>query len=195
WKYSFYEEKEQHYDQRSLDIRDDSYIKGWFQSERYFSDIREVIEKEIILKEKIRSPRDILDIIDRSDSVAIHVRRGDYVRINMAMPAGYYRKASQVVKEKVKHPRYVVFSDNIDWAKRNLRLNEECFYIGRELGLNENEELMLMSRCSSIIISNSTFSWWGAWLNKNKDKTVIAPREDQWFKGQKGILPEKWTAI
>ena len=193
WKYRFYEEIKQGYSGKSARIKGNCYVKGWFQSERYFNSIRGILLKEFVPKEKITIPTELHSILKGSESVSIHVRRGDYVKANRAMNAAYYKKAIRLIKKSYKDPYFIVFSDDLAWTKENLILNERCIYVNENKALNDYEELFIMSRCKSNIISNSTFSWWAAWLNQNKEKNVIAPRS--WLEGQKNIVPNGWIVL
>lgn len=131
----------------------------------------------------------------------MHIRRGDYVA-NPKIAAyhgvcgmNYYQKAVQIIKEKITNPTFFIFSDDINWAKENFKGDEYYFVSNKEI--KETEDLILMSLCKHNIIANSSFSWWGAWLNKNHEKTVIAPRH--WLNIKKDIagkvLPDSWIKI
>ncbi len=193
WKYRFYEERKQCYSEKSARIKGDYYVKGWFQSEKYFKNIRGILLKEFVPKEKVTIPSELHSILRESESVSIHVRRGDYVKTNRVMNIAYYKKAIGLMKKIYRNPYFVVFSDDIVWTKDHIGLNERCFYVNENKTLKDYEELFIMSRCKSNIISNSTFSWWSAWLNQNKEKNVIAPRS--WLEGQKNIVPNEWIVL
>ena len=192
WKYRFYEEKVQTYSPKSSSISGNYYVKGWFQSEKYFSSIQNTIRKEITLKQEPLIPDELYQYINSSKSVSLHVRRGDYEKIGMALPAAYYYKAMEAIEKFVKDPIYIVFSDDIEWVKRKIK-NKELVFPSNFIELQDVEELVLMSRCSAHIISNSTFGWWGAWLDDNVDKHIMAPKI--WYSGQRDIVPSTWTII
>ena len=102
--------------------------------------------------------------------------------------------ADKKLRERISNPRYLVFSDNIKWARDNLGFLRDAFFVDRGCGYADYEELVLMSMCRSNIISNSTFSWWSAWLNRNEDKMVIAPTK--WPFGQSvSIIPDGWIIV
>lgn len=193
WKYRFYEESVQGYSERSAGLRGNYYVKGWFQSERYFKEIRAVLLKEYLPEKKIRISKELREALKDPESVSLHIRRGDYVRINLALSIIYYEKAVRYIKQIYKNPLFMIFSDDLDWVKKNMKITERYIYVNEDRKLKDYEELMIMSRCKSNIISNSTFSWWAAWLNQNRDKTVIAPKK--WIKGQGNIVPEEWTVL
>lgn len=193
WKYRFYEEKKQKYNLKSANISGNCYVKGWFQSEYYFSDIKGILLREFVPKEKIRISRKMRDAINNEESISIHVRRGDYVRINNVVGKNYYQKAINIMRKKYKNPIFLVFSDDMTWAKNNLEIDEKCIWVNEDRKLQDYEELFIMSRCKSNIIANSTFSWWAAWLNRNEDKCVVAPQK--WFPTQGEITPKNWILI
>ena len=194
WKYKFREETIQHYQDKSRDVTPSCYVKGWFQSEKYFSDIAESIRNDISLNYDICLPEKIKNAIANKQSVSVHIRRGDYVKLHHELNNGYFFRAKKLIENKLDNPQFVVFSDDIEWVKNNLKLPEQSTsYVDDSLKLKDYEELILMSQCKNHIISNSTFSWWAAWLDRNSDKIVIAPR--QWLGGQKDIVLKEWTVI
>lgn len=193
WKYGFYEELEQHYQKKSAEICRNCYVKGWFQSEEYFLNIRDILLEEIVPKKEIHISKKIQKILNDEQSVSIHIRRGDYVKTHHDLNIGYFHKAISEIKKTYESPKFLVFSDDIEWVKLYLKTEEICVFVNKEDGLEDFEELYIMSLCKSNIISNSTFSWWGAWLNRNPDKVVISSR--QWLHGQKDIVPSEWIII
>lgn len=193
WKYKFYEEKVQTYSKKVAEIRGNYYVKGWFQSEKYFKDIRSILLKEFVPLNKIHISKELREAIESQESVSLHVRRGDYVKLGLALDAIYYERAIHYMKQKYKDPIFVIFSDDPEWVKRNINIKGKFIYVNGEKIFQDYEELFIMSRCKSNIISNSTFSWWAAWLNQNEDKTIIAPRK--WIKGQKDIVPKEWMTL
>lgn len=192
-KYKFYEEKTQGYSERSSKLKGCYYVKGWFQSEMYFKGIREQLLKEFVPRKKIRISTELKSAFEAEESVSVHIRRGDYVRVNNALSHVYYDKAINFIKKRYKKPIFLIFSDDLEWVKKNISLDEPCFYVNEDKTLQDYEELFIMSRCKSNIIANSTFSWWAAWLNMNEDKIVIAPKT--WFEGQRDIVPCDWIVL
>jgi hypothetical protein len=168
----------------------DSYL----QSEKYF-----VHNRDLILDTLRPSTNDVEYLRKKysniSGSISCHVRRGDYVHLqgkyNTLVNSDYYKKAIDVLGDG----EVIVFSDDIDWCKENFKLD------GRNLVFSQEEdyrELYLMSMCKHNIIANSTFSWWGAWLNANEDRKVIAP--SQWFavdhnRKDVDLIPQDWIVI
>lgn len=175
---------------------DGMHVDGYFQSEKYFMSHREdVIEllgaSDTIKKYIYNKYSDIL----RTNTLGVHVRRGDYVKSqewHTLLGADYYNKGIETISNL---DNIIVFSDDIEWCKEKI--------VGSDVTYIENEkdyiELYLMSMCKNNIISNSSFSWWGAWLNDNVDKKVIAPKD--WFGPKfnhfktKDIIPENWITL
>lgn len=177
------------------------YIDGFFQSEKNFLPIQDSIRKEFTLKDQYESDhfKKVRESIISKKSVSIHIRRGDYVSVEKLARAlsvcnrEYYEKAMRVMEEKIDSPIFYFFSDDIEWVKNEFG-NEKNYVFISDGNLTNYEELMLMSACSHHIIANSTFSWWGAWLNPSKEKIVIAP--ERWVATRnnphKHILPDNW---
>lgn len=187
WNYKFHEEVASQYSRKSASIRGNYYVKGWFQEERYFQHIRQELLKELTPKKKIRISRELRREIDYEESVALHVRRGDYVRTRNTSNLSYYKNAIAYLKEHYENPHILFFSDDLSWVRKNFGEGENYIYVNEDGRLKDYEELLVMSKCKSNIISNSTFSWWGAWLNRNSEKIVIAPR-NCWLPRQKNMI-------
>ena len=194
WKYRYYKDPTAIYSEKVDRISGYYYLTGWFQSEKYFKNIRHILLEELTLKSDSVISNDIREYLTDPECVSIHVRRGDYIKYNWDLPVEYYRKAIQTIKEKFKHPRYLVFSDDINWTRKNLNFTDDVLFVDRTYGYTDYEELILMSKCGAHVISNSTFSWWGAWLDRNEEKTVIAPAK--WPSGQSvEIVPKEWIIV
>lgn len=182
-----------------------TYIRGLWQSERYFIDNEVIIRKDFSFKKPLEGKNlELSNVLKSSDnSISIHVRRGDYVNnAHFSEKIGtcdmdYYIKAIAYMGEHIDQPQYFVFSDDIEWAKENLPLNTNSIFVDHNTLSNSYIDMQLMSLCKHHIIANSTFSWWGAWLNNNKDKIVIAP--EKWFAGwdydTKDLIPKKWIKL
>ncbi|TYP97351.1 glycosyl transferase family 11 [Tenacibaculum adriaticum] len=199
----FYEKKEFCYDQ-SVFSNKKAYFKGYWQSFKYFESIRDIILKEFSLKDDLSEENlSILNKIENSDnSVSIHIRRGDYInnaknnKIYNVIGLDYYEKAINEINNNFEKPYFFVFSDDIEWVDKNLNISGRVIYVSSDKTNKAEEELILMSKCNHNIIANSTFSWWGAWLNNNEDKLVIAPKI--WMKGiksSKDLIPNTWLKI
>ncbi|HEY0066775.1 MAG TPA: alpha-1,2-fucosyltransferase [Flavisolibacter sp.] len=181
-------------------LTDPVYLQGYFQSEKYFEAEREQVQKDFTIKKELTANAEPLAAgLQAQESVALHIRRGDYrndvsLDYHGIVPLDYYREAVEQVSSKVAHPHFYIFSDDGAWVKENLKLPKATIVSG-ELSSTHFEDLYLMSRCRHNIIANSSFSWWAAWLNANPEKIVIAPRH--WFnKGPKDtedLIPGEWT--
>lgn len=185
---------------------DGVYLHGYFQSEQYFADHLPRIRDEL----RITTPPDArnaewLDRIRQDPrAVSVHLRRGDYVAVAKAgethgtCDAAYYARAIAHLREATgSAPRAYVFSDDPDWVRANLQLDAEMEVVGHNGPTAHYEDLRLMSACRHHIIANSTFSWWGAWLDDRPGKTVIAPQ--RWFATDRlvnpDILPADWVRL
>lgn len=174
------------------------YIKGYWQSEKYFADCVDEVRKSF----QFSVPTDENNIramqeINASNSVSIHIRRGDYLEQNRNWAIGpdYYNKAIAYMSQKVDSPRFFVFSDDMQWVKDNINI-PNATYITWNKAENSFRDMQLMRSCKHNIIANSSFSWWGAWLNDNPDKIVITP--DRWFpffEGTRDVIPRQWIKI
>ncbi|EGR3351592.1 alpha-1,2-fucosyltransferase [Vibrio parahaemolyticus] len=153
------------------------YIQSW-TSWKYFSDCTDLVQSAFTFKPlKDEKNIEISNIITSVNSVSIHVRRGDYLNspaLSGLAPLWYYRNAIKHLEENTNNPTYFVFSDDIQWCRDNLALSN-AHYIDWNTGEDSYKDIQLMSLCKHNIIPNSSFSWWGAFLNENSDKIVIAP--------------------
>jgi hypothetical protein len=163
-------------------------LTGYWQSERYFSDAASTIRLDFAFREPIASEHfTIAHEIARTNSVCIHVRRGDYMRPDDRMGflgLGYYSIAVRAIQGMVPQPTFYVFSDDIAWCRAQLSLPTPHRFIApdhrtRDAGI---ADLQLMATCKHFIIANSTYSWWGAWLGNHEQKVVIAPV--RWFRDE-----------
>ena len=182
-----------------LKINKICYLDGYWQSEKYFSSITEIIRNKFTFPSLDERNKIYLADIQNTESVSIHVRRGDYV--NHSLHGGicdldYYQKAIEYIKQKVKDPFFVIFSNDIEWCKQNLSIDNSV-YITDNSGDNSYKDMQLMSLCNHNIIANSSFSWWGAWLNQNPQKIIIAP--SKCFNGTSydttDVIPVSWHQI
>jgi hypothetical protein len=199
------EEKSLLFHKDLLNIESDNYIDGYFQSEKYFKDIRKTLIDQFIINHEILAYTKKIEkkITTSENSCALHIRRGDFTNstnttIHGTCDIKYYKKATKLLEDKFGKMIYFVFSDDIKWAKANLK-NENTIFIETEQPRMPHEDLYLMGLCEHNIIANSSFSWWGAWLNKNEKKIVIAPK--RWFADEKlekestDIVCENWIKL
>jgi hypothetical protein len=180
------------------------YLEGYFQSEKNFAPIRDILLEEFSLKEEFKSSKfkELQSEIQSNNSVSVHVRRGDYVKnpsvtkYHGICSISYYKTAIETIKNRTTNPVLYFFSDDPKWVSENFDLNENAKIISDQ-NLSAPEELFLMSSCKHNIIANSTFSWWGAWLNQNHDKIVTSPTPWVQFKPNPhpNIIPEAWIKI
>ena len=183
-------------------FRHNGYLEGFFQDERYFADFADEIRKDFTPKNPLsqKSASMLEEIRSDERSLSIHVRRGDYATTASAefptLPPSYYKDALAYVKDRIPDARAYVFSDDIEWAKKNLELPADAIFVSSP-NTPHFEEIVLMSACRHHIIANSTFSWWGAWLNPLPDKIVVAPK--QWSRKHaswyKDITPPTWIRL
>ena len=156
------------------------YLDGFWQSEKYFISIENIIRKDFVFKDvPDEVNKKILAEIDSSDAVSIHIRHGDnatkIAKKHGVLPISYYHKAIEELTKSVKNPYFYVFSDDPKWAKENLSLDFPSTFVSHNGDEKNYEDLRLMSHCKHHIIGNSTFSWWGAWLGKKSGQIVYAP--------------------
>lgn len=173
------------------------YLYGYWQSEKYFNEIKKIIKDELILKEKIKEThQSLIKEMEEENSVAVHIRRGDYINNKLYKDIcnkEYYQKAIKIIREKIKNPVFYIFSDEIDWCKNNLKWEGTVHFMNKEN--KDYEDLNLMSHCKHYIIANSSFSWWGQYLGNYSDKMVIAPKK--WYNHSKkaDIYMNNWITI
>lgn len=165
-----------------FEVKPPAVITGYFQCYKYFENIREQLLKDFELKEKLnKANKDILEQIKNTNSVSIHFRRGDYLKNRVAKHFGnigeqYYHDAIKYIAEHTNEPiTLFVFSDDIQWVKKNVKFGHETVYVNVNSGKKGYFDIELMKNCKHNIIANSSFSWWGAWLNKNPEKIVVTP--------------------
>lgn len=197
-----YKEKQFHFQSRFLQAPANIYLQGYWQSEKYFLPVAEIIKKEFTVKEEYtRNVTALAAKLSSTPSVSVHIRRGDYknpttVEIHGILEARYYKKAIQLINQKIPGACFYFFSDDMNWVKENLPV-ENAVYVSGVMSQTHIEDFFLMSQCKHNIIANSSFSWWAAWLNNNPEKIVIVPKN--WFnKGPRDtydLYPEGWLTI
>lgn len=159
-----------------------AYIVGNWVNPGYFSHVRNALLKELILKNPLSDTgQGVLNEIRDSESVSVHVRRGDYLNYQdkfVILGEEYYRHAVAIIKERTTNPKFFVFSDDSTYVKEKFGVlfGENVVYVS-QYNFSDFEDLSLMSACKHNIIANSSFSWWGAWLNQNQTPTVVAPKK------------------
>lgn len=181
----------------------DCYLTGYWQSEKYFSDFAAQIRADLAFKLPLEKQNaELAKQISRVNAVSLHVRRGDYANnpkttaTHGLCSLDYYRASISHVVERVHKPHFFIFSDDIDWVQENLKIDYPSTYVLYNRGVDSYNDMRLMSLCSHHIIANSSFSWWGAWLNPNMEKIVVAPKK--WFTNQtdvRDLFPDGWITL
>lgn len=203
----YYRRREVHeqsslFDANILKVPSSAILHGYWQSEKYFSDIRSLLLQDLRLKVPFDEINQQLHRqICSTDSVNLHIRRGDYVQnpktnqMHGVLPLDYYQRAMQKLEETVTAPHYYVFSDDIPWARLHLK-DENITFVEHNGEQGDYIDLALMSACKYHILANSSFSWWAAWLSEYSRKQVFAPR--QWYKKERDtrdLIPPDWTVL
>ena len=193
------------FDPELFNIRDSMILWGRWQNEKYFKDI----EADVRAAFRFRNPLNaeataIAHEIKNTNSVSLHVRRGDYAAFKTTQKLwggtdlDYYQRAAKYVAQKIEKPHFFIFSDDVAWSRENLKLDFPMTFVPASAAGKKGEcHLELMSLCKNHIITNSTFSWWGAWLDPRPEKIVIAPKQwqnDPPISGDK-VVPEGWILI
>lgn len=167
------------FDEKILTDPKDKLYFGYWQNEKYFADVSNQVRKCFEFKKPLNEKnQQVLDVITKTNSIAIHVRRGDYLHdplLGGLCDINYYHKAISYVSEKIASPEFFIFSDDIPWCQSMLQLPDPC-YISGNSGNSSYVDMQLMSNCKHHIIANSSFSWWAAWLSTHQAQIVIAPK-------------------
>lgn len=191
----------------SLEFRDEYLTKqifptiydGYWQSEKYFKDIANKVRNTYRFREELLNEKSkhLLSIISNKESVSVHIRRGDYMNLTDHLGLcdfDYYHRAIEHIKRHVDKPKFIFFSDDISWVKENLA-EEDAVYVDWNQREDSWQDMYLMTQCKHNIVANSSFSWWGAWLNNNPDKIVIAPQKWFNYSSNYDILPYEWITL
>jgi len=186
-----------------FDVPDDVYLSGYWQSEKYFRSVVDRIRSEFSFKTGLTGQNlEWAEQISESNAVSLHVRRGDYVyshkaqKLHGVTPLPYYEAAVAEILRRVEKPVFFVFSDDPQWCLQHIKAEAPCHFIGHNTGTESFNDMRLMSLCKHNIIANSSFSWWGAWLNTNEGRLVIAPQ--RWYAGADDppdLVPVSWLRI
>ncbi len=197
-----YKEPFLRFDKNLFSNVDGTYLKGYWQSEKYFLRNRKNILSDINLIKKTDKFNTInLKEIKKSTSISLHIRRGDYLsnesynETHGICSLSYYTDAVEYIKNRLgENIKVFAFSDDPDWVLENLKLSVDIKIINNNTSANSFEDLRLMLNCDHNIIANSSFSWWGAWLNQNPEKIVISPKK--WYNKKQlqnaDIVPSSW---
>lgn len=182
-------------------INDDCYYDGYWQNPAYPDSISNLLKSKIVLSdESFFKLENVINKIESSESVSIHIRRGDYInilantKIYNICNFDYYKKAIEHIEKSITNPIFFIFTEDIEWAKESFVGDKFIFVTGN----SAIEDMIMMSKCKNNIIANSTFSWWGAWLNQNDKKIVVAPKN--WYvnflkNSVHDFLPNNWVKL
>ena len=181
----------------------DCYLVGYWQSEKYFCEVASVIRADFTFKVPlVKRNAELAEQIGNVNAVSLHVRRGDYAKnpktkaTHGLCPLEYYQSAIQYVVERIDQPSFFIFSDDVPWVMENLKIDFPCRYVDHNQGAESYNDMRLMSLCRHHIIANSSFSWWGAWLNPDPEKIVVAPKK--WFANNNEVndlIPQGWVTL
>lgn len=187
------------YDEKLLEVQPKRFFSGYFQNEEYFKHFKDELVKDFELPEfdkKDKHNQKLLKEIQNSNSVMIHIRRGDYLTLNQELPLEYYKKAVEYIIENVKKPKFYVFGiDSDEFIKKELKLKHKFKFIGNKNHENNEDwkDFKLMQECKHAIIANSAFSWWAAWLGDYQGKIVTAP--SPWLDNHDECICKNWVKI
>lgn len=194
-----YKEKSFIYDPIFADLSDHSLLVGFFQNPNYFRGIEHQLRSEIDLS-KLKIPENAMrleDAIRSKPTASLHVRRGDYLNIGttQCLADNYHQNAIRILQDQQPDIRFCVFSDDINWCRQQFQGNHFIFADFPESASDPFIDLRLMAACNHHIIVNSSYSWWGAWLNPNSKKTVISPA--RWMSNlpSENVVPSSWMRI
>ena len=192
------------FDPSVLQHQGNLYLTGYWQSEKYFKDIASILCKEFSPRKPLSARTEILrETMQRAGSVAIHIRRGDYVtnsqtnQMHGVLSLDYYREAMDYIASRHDKVMFYLFSDDVAWLRENFPESTQLHIVEPADSSRSYEDMILMSSCNHNIIANSSFSWWAAWLNGHTDKIVIAPQK--WFNkadmDTSDLIPENWIRL
>jgi len=191
------------FDENILQVPKSVFLRGYWQSEKYFVAIENILREDLQVKTRLDGLNlETAEKINRCLAVSLHIRRSDYVtdaatnQTHGLLSLEYYRRAISFILHSFPAATFFVFSDDSPWVKANLHIEAPHFFIDHNTYKTDYEDLRLMSFCKHHIIANSSFSWWGAWLCRNPDKKVVAPK--QWYSIEidtRDLLPEDWIKL
>ncbi len=199
-----YSEKTKYrYEDRIKQINDNTYLYGYFQTAKYFDEIRNELLNNFSLRGEINDAnRLLINQMKNENAVSIHIRRGDYKQspFKLLDIENYYLPAIEFIKQKVDNPVFYIFTNDYSWTEENFSsIDIKKTIVNINTDSQSYMDMILMSRCKHNICANSSFSWWGAWLNTNIEKIVIAPTS--WFKedifdiNSCDLIPSDWIKI
>jgi len=192
-----------HYWQGIRDVPSDCYLVGHWQSEKYFLQKAAQIRSDFAFRSAPEGHNaELARQIDSVNAVSVHVRRGDYAdnpqtnATHGLCSLEYYQAAIQYVAGRTGYPHLFIFSDDVEWSRKNLKFTFPCHYVDHNRGAESYNDMRLMSLCQHHIIANSSFSWWGAWLDPKPTKIVVVPLK--WFARKSDttdLIPGGWIVL
>jgi hypothetical protein len=191
FRYKRFIREDRLFDPRLLSLRVEGrvYLDGYWQNEDYFKDIEPIIRKNLeIVSSPGEAARELARSISAANSICLHARRLNYEYL---LSPEYYDLAMKHMIAQVANPHFFCFADDIDWIRDNVKMDWPVTYIASKEASKDYEDFWLMTQCRHYIISNSTFSWWGAWLSASPDKIVVAPKN--W--GYRAAVPAGWVVL
>ena len=189
-------------DAEHLELSNARLLMGYLQNKFYCEQVKDILLEDFTFVpfEDVENIQTAKLINEAEISVSLHIRRGDYLKNNIystVCTLEYYEKAISHIQNRIKNPTFFIFSDDPNWVKENLQLHN-THYIAHNKGAKSFRDMQLMSLCKHNIIANSSFSWWGAWLNQYKEKIVITP--SIWYnipnnQAANDLIADEWVRI
>lgn len=206
WEYRIFPQRCLCYEEKATGVfdknvlrLDEVYLNGYWQSERYFSDVTEEIRRMYRFPDLLTDyQKKMLDEIQSKQSVSMHIRRGDYLEhpeLYGTITMEYYERAMRYIQERKENVYFYIFTNDIPWAMQNFKRDNTFIIEDSGHADTGNLDMALMAACKDNIIANSSFSWWGAWLNRNQEKIVIAPKEWEVNRSTRDIWCKGWLKM
>lgn len=206
WEYRIFPQRCLCYEEKATGVfdknvlrLDEVYLNGYWQSERYFSDVTEEIRRMYRFPDLLTDyQQKMLDEIQSKQSVSMHIRRGDYLEhpeLYGTITMEYYDRAMRYIQERKENVYFYIFTNDIPWAMQNFKRDNTFIIEDSGHADTGNLDMALMAACKDNIIANSSFSWWGAWLNRNQEKIVIAPKEWEVNRSTRDIWCKGWLKM
>jgi hypothetical protein len=199
-KMNYFKEKHYHFNPGLLEAESIVYLSGFWQSEKYFADIANLIRREFTLKDSLNEANSqMAQMVQNSEAIAVHIRRGDYLTNDNCYicPPEYYERAVEYLITSIPNAHFFIFSDDPKWTAANWKISYPTTLVTNNDEKKGFVDLYLMSLCRHHIIANSTFSWWGAWLSQYSAKQIVAP--GKWFGKLQyntcDLIPSAWHMI
>lgn len=202
-KKTFYKESHFHFDEQIRYVNDNTYLKGFWQSEKYFLEYADEIKMKLISAvSKIEIAPELLEKINAHPSISVHVRKGDYLKTPYLtyyhqLPNEYYKKGVEQILSTIPNAKIFVFTDDIEWVNQHFDIGYEYEMISGKYSFSVFDDMKAMIACDHHVIANSSFSWWTAWLSTGENKKVVAPAK--WFNegpsDTEDLVPSSWIKV